>query len=168
MNISSKGSYPSCSLSNFAPHPFEIDGVKCNSMEGFLQSLKFDSIDMQRYVCTLVGLAAKKKGASKKWFKKQELYWNGRVYKRNSEEYQNLLNRAYNELNKNSGFRKALEATQNAVLQHSIGKSNQSETILTKSEFTSRLMYLRDSGPLPVDDRLIPKQFNEPQTSELF
>ena len=77
MDIGSGNGYPSASLSNFAPHPFEIDGVKCNSMEGFLQSLKFESIDMQRYVCTLVGKAAKKKGRGKNWQQKQELYWNG-------------------------------------------------------------------------------------------
>lgn len=38
MDIRSGKDYPSSALSNFAPHPFEIDGVKCASMEGFLQS----------------------------------------------------------------------------------------------------------------------------------
>jgi len=36
MNIGSGQAYPANSLSNFAPHPFMIDGVECNSMEGFL------------------------------------------------------------------------------------------------------------------------------------
>ena len=111
MDIGSGNGYPSAALSNFAPHPFEIDGVSCASMEGFLQSLKFESIDMQRYVCTLVGKAAKKKGRNKNWRQKQELYWNGKIYKRNSDEYQNLLNRAYNCLYENSGFYKALIST---------------------------------------------------------
>ena len=149
----SKSGYPAGALSNFAPHPFEIDGVKCNSMEGFLQSLKFHSVDMQRHVCSLVGFAAKKKGGSKDWRQKQELYWLGKTYKRDSPEYQDLLNRAYNELYKNSGFRKALEATRGATLTHSIGKTRKNETILTASEFCSRLTYLRDRGPLPVVDR---------------
>ena len=78
MDIGSGNGYPSASLSNFAPHPFEIDGIKCNSMEGFLQSLKFESVEMQRFVCTLVGKAAKFKGKKKKWYQKQELYWNGK------------------------------------------------------------------------------------------
>ena len=150
MDIGSKNGYPAGTLSNFSPHPFEIDGVQCNSMEGFLQSLKFESIDMQKYVCTLVGMAAKKKGANKNWKQKQELYWLGKTYKRNSDEYQNLLNRAYNELYKNSGFRKALEATNGATLTHSIGKNKKSETVLTTQEFCSRLTYLRDNGPLPI------------------
>jgi hypothetical protein len=31
---------PARALSNLAPHGFEIDGIVCASMEGFLQSLK--------------------------------------------------------------------------------------------------------------------------------
>lgn len=53
MDIGAGNGYPQSALSNFAPHPFVIDGVKCNSMEGFLQSLKFESQDMQQFVCTL-------------------------------------------------------------------------------------------------------------------
>lgn len=150
MDIGSKNGYPAGTLSNFSPHPFEIDGVQCNSMEGFLQSLKFESIDMQKYVCSLVGMSAKKKGRNKNWYQKQELYWLGKTYKRDSDEYQNLLNRAYNELNKNTGFRKALESTKGATLTHSIGKNKKNETVLTTSEFCGRLTYLRDKGPLPV------------------
>lgn len=58
MDISSGAGYPASSLSNFAPHEFIIDDVKCASMEGFLQSLKFQNPDMQRYVCSLVGIDA--------------------------------------------------------------------------------------------------------------
>ena len=152
MEISSGNGYPSRALSNFAPHPFEIDGVKCNSMEGFLQSLKFESIEMQRHVCSLVGKAAKSKGLNKKWFQKQELYWNGRKYKRNSKEYQLLLNRAFNRLFENEGFRKALLSTKRVTLEHSKGKNKTTETVLTKKEFCSRLIHLRDKGKLPESD----------------
>ena len=159
MDIGSGSGYPAGSLSNFAPHPFEIDGVKCNSMEGFLQSLKFESVEMQRYVCTLVGKAAKFKGKKKKWYQKQELYWNGRTYKRDSSAYQNLLNRAYNRLFENDGFRRALQATNGATLEHSIGRNKSSETVLTKSEFCSRLTNLRDRGKLPeYDEQESPRQ----------
>lgn len=48
MDIGSGSGFPAGSLSNFAPHGFTIDGVECASMEGFLQSLKFSSPDMQR------------------------------------------------------------------------------------------------------------------------
>jgi len=149
MDIGSGNGYPSSALSNFAPHPFIIDGVECASMEGFLQSLKFESVDMQKYVCTLVGKAAKKKGRNKNWRQKQELYWQGKIYKRDSDDYQNLLNKAYNRLSENTGFQKALQTTNGCVLEHSIGKSKTSETVLTKQEFCSRLTYLRDKGKLP-------------------
>ena len=159
MDIGSGSGYPAGALSNFAPHPFEIDGVQCNSMEGFLQSLKFESIEMQRYVCTLVGKAAKFKGKKKKWYQKQELYWNEETYKRDSDAYQNLLNRAYNRLYENDGFRRALQATNGATLEHSIGRNKSSETVLTKQEFCSRLTYLRDRGKLPeYDEPSKPKQ----------
>lgn len=158
MDISSKNHYPSAALSNFAPHPFEIDGVKCNSMEGFLQSLKFESTNMQEYVCSLVGKAAKKKGANKNWKQSQKLYWRGKVIKRDSEEYQNLLNRAYNALYENSGFKKALEATNGATLTHSIGKNKIQDTVLTTQEFCSRLTCLRDYGKLPVVEPKVEEQ----------
>ena len=144
MDIGSGSGYPSCALSNFAPHPFVIDGVECASMEGFLQSLKFSNPDMQKEVCKLVGKAAKFKGKNKKWFLTQTLYWQGKEYKRNSKEYQDLLDRAYNELSKNTGFKKALLATGDATLTHSIGKTRISETVLTRQEFCSRLLLIRE------------------------
>ena len=143
MDISSGSGYPASSLSNFAPHEFEIDNIKCASMEGFLQSLKFQNPDMQKYVCSLVGKAAKFKGKNKKWQKTGNLYWQGEVIKRDSERYQELLDKAYNALAKNQSFKKALLATGNATLTHSIGKTKISETILTKTEFVSRLTKIR-------------------------
>ena len=143
MDISSNGKYPSNALSNFAPHPFVIDGVECMSMEGFLQGLKFSNPDMQEYVCSLVGRKAKSYGAKKNWRRKQELYWKGEVIKRKSSEYQKLLDRAYDSIFKNTKFQKALSATGSATLNHSIGKRKISETVLTQREFCSRLIKLR-------------------------
>lgn len=143
MDIGSGTGWPSAALSNFAPHPFVIDGVECASMEGFLQSLKFKEPAMQAEVCKLVGKAAKFKGKKKKWWKTQTLYWNGVEYARDSEEYQELLDRAFDALAQNTGFQKALLATNNSTLTHSIGKSKEQETVLTKQEFCSRLTKIR-------------------------
>lgn len=148
MDIGSQNGFPSSALSNFAPHPFEIDGVQCASMEGFLQSLKFQSIEMQNYVCTLVGIKAKNKGRNKNWYKTQTLYWRGQPIKRDSEEYQKLLDRAYMALFQNEKFKNALMFTKKATLTHSIGKKKISETVLTEREFCSRLTKLRDNGSL--------------------
>lgn len=143
MDISSGSGYPASSLSNFAPHEFEIDGIKCASIEGFLQSLKFQNPDMQKYVCSLVGKAAKFKGKNKKWQKTGNLYWQGKIIPRNSESYQELLDKAYTALAQNQSFKKALLATGNATLTHSLGKNKISETVLTKTEFVSRLTKIR-------------------------
>lgn len=144
MDIGSGSGYPSAALSNFAPHPFIFDGVECNSMEGLLQSFKFSNPEMQKEVCKLVGKQAKFKGKKKKWFKTQTLYWQGKEFKRDSDEYQRLLDRAYDALSTNEGFKRALLATGNAILTHSIGKTKQSETVLTRAEFCSRLMTIRE------------------------
>lgn len=143
MDISSTNKYPSASLSNFSPHPFVIDGVECASMEGFLQSLKFKNPEMQKYICTLVGKAAKRSGSKKNWQRLQTLYWQGVEYKRKSPEYQELLDRAFLAISENDSFQRALLATQGAVLTHSIGKNKEAETVLTEREFCSRLMRIR-------------------------
>ena len=144
MDIGSGSGFPSATLSNFAPHPFVIDGVECNSMEGFLQSLKFSNPEMQKEVCKLVGKAAKFKGKKKKWWRTQTLFWQGIEIPRDSEEYQKLLDRAFSALAQNSGFRAALLATGNSVLTHSIGKTKITETVLTRQEFCSRLTKIRE------------------------
>lgn len=144
MDIGSGSGFPSATLSNFAPHPFVIDGVECNSMEGFLQSLKFSNPEIQKEVCKLVGKAAKFKGKKKKWWRTQTLWWQGVEIPRDSEEYQDLLDRAFNALAQNNGFRAALLATGNSVLTHSIGKTKITETVLTRQEFCSRLTKIRE------------------------
>jgi len=145
MEIRSGNSYPSGALSNFAPHPFVFRGIQCNSMEGLLQGLKYKDPDMQAHVCTLVGYKAKKTGSNKNWYEKQVLWWQGEPIKRESQEYQDLLDEAYDCLfRQNAKARKALLSTGTAVLKHSMGKRKKSETVLTQREFCSRLMHMRD------------------------
>jgi predicted NAD-dependent protein-ADP-ribosyltransferase YbiA (DUF1768 family) len=144
MEIKSGGGYPASSLSNFARHPFTIDGITCNSMEGFLQSLKFKNQDMQLYVCSLSGMAAKVKGRNKRWKKHQTLYWLGMPIKRSSLEYQILLDMAFDCLSTNDSFSKALLSTGECSFTHSIGKNKIQETVLTVNEFCSRLYRIRD------------------------
>lgn len=145
MDIGSGAGYPGSALSNFAPQPFYFDGVLCNSREGALQALKFDKPHMQVVVCTLVGLAAKRRGGkrNKAWKRVQRLWWNGVEYDRHSDEYQALLDRLFDAALANTTFQRALLASGNSVLTHAIGKSDPSETVLTTREFCSRLMRLR-------------------------
>jgi len=145
MNIGSGTGYPSSALSNFAPHPFVFRGIPANSVEGILQGLKFENPEIQRHVFLLVGREAKFRGKNKNWKRDQTLYFQGQPINRHSQEYQNLLDEIYTELFKqNEGARNALMATGDAVLTHTIGKSKESETVLTRSEFCSRLMRIRE------------------------
>lgn len=144
MDIGSRNSYPADALSNFSPHPFIIDGVECASMEGFLQGLKFKNPEMQAEVCKLVGIKAKNKGRNKNWRISQTLWWKGKPYNRSSQEYQDLLTRAYDALFENKGFKWALRAASDATFTHSIGKRNKNDTVLTVSEFCGQLNRLRE------------------------
>lgn len=145
MDIYSKGKYPANKLSNFSPNHFTFDGVECFSIEGVLQAFKFKNPEVQKEVCKLVGLAAKSRGSRKRWQERQELYWLGVVYERDSKEYQKLLTRLYDAcFDQCEGFRKALKATGNATLTHSIGRNKSSETVLTATEFIRQLNRLRD------------------------
>jgi hypothetical protein len=122
-----------------------LNGVACSSAEGFLQSLKFHDETEQRRVCSLVGGQAKRAGkAGQNWKLMQALYWKGEAYDRHGSAYQALLDRAYESMFRDSAeFRKALEASGDEKLEHSMGRSNPSETVLTKDEFCGRLERLR-------------------------
>jgi len=145
MDIKSGSGYPAGALSNFTPHPFVFRGVEVSSMEGFLQSLKFKEPDMQKHICTLTGIAAKRSGAKKNWQRHQVLWWDGEPIARDSQEYQDLLDEAYHAMfSQNTKARNALLATGDAVLKHSIGRTKINETVLTRQEFCSRLTTIRD------------------------
>ena len=136
-------------LSNFTPRKFIFDGIECNSIEGVLQSFKFKNPEMQKEICKLSGLGAKQRGANKNWRQYQKLYWQGKEYKRDSKEYQELLDRLYQTVyDQNDNFRRDLQSCKGVTFTHSLGKHKKSETVLTVQEFCSRLTKLRDNGKL--------------------
>ena len=144
LDIYSKGEYPSNVLSNFYPNEFIFDRIKCGSMEGFLQSLKYKCKKKQQKICLLSGKEAKKKGKYKfLWKLTGNIYWQGRKIKRISQEYKDLILNAYIALSQNEGFIKALNNTVNKTLIHSIGSNDERKTILTEKEFIDCLNYIR-------------------------
>jgi len=143
MDIKSRLPYPANELSNFYPHEFNFRGVKCASMEGLLQSLKFENTKEQIAVCLMVGGEAKDKGLDKEWRKSQTLWWQGEPIKRDNPIYQELLNEAFDCLfSQNISAKKALKSTNGEKLEHSIGVQDIKETVLTEDEFCSRLTLL--------------------------
>ncbi len=114
-------------------------------MEGFLQSLKFQDLEKQAEICKLSCIKAKKSGRARNsaWQEKQRLWWRGKEIDRHGQEYQDLLDRAYNLLFEDDGFREALLETEDENLTHSIGEKDPHKTVLTEEEFISRILSLR-------------------------
>lgn len=144
LDIHSRGRYPSYMLSNFYPHEFEFDGVKCGSMEGFLQAIKTPDLKRQEMVCALSRREAKLRSTDT-WKKEQNVYWRGRVYNRHGNHFQFLVRRAYRAMSAQCPkFREALVASGHRRLCHTIGRSDPRDTILTESELTAILTELRE------------------------
>ena len=144
IDIYSSNPGPAGALSNFTAHAFVFETIPCASMEGFLQALTYANSAKQREVCALVGITAKE-AANAGWRTDKTLHWQGKIFDRESGNYQSLLDRAYSALfMQNADFRAALAATGTAVLTHKNGGSNAAETLLTEEEFCSRLMSLRE------------------------
>ena len=143
IDIHSKGKWPSNELSNFYPHRFKIDCMWCGSMEGFLQALKYPLIAEQREICALTGKDAKMR-TTDNWKESQILYWNAKSIKRDGDQFQGLVRRAYRAmLEQCLDFCEALKATSSKKLFHSIGNPVIQDTILTEKEFCQILDELR-------------------------
>tara|TARA_B100000745_G_C20086893_1_gene371374 strand:+ start:431 stop:889 length:459 start_codon:yes stop_codon:yes gene_type:complete len=133
-------------LSNFNPLPFTFDGVTCTCLEGPLQAFKCADWAEQVRICGLDGKAAKKAGRSHNdWKDTQMLHWNGVVYQRSSQNYQDLLDRLYDvAFAASAELHLILQQTGNERLIHTIGSHDTHDTVLTVLELTSRLYELRD------------------------
>lgn len=150
IDIIAKGVYPANVLSNYhkVDPPFLVDGVECFSIEGFLQALKHRDIDLQKQYCVLNGAKAHYVGNHSKgcreWLKTQTLWWQGKEYKRDSEEYINLIKRAYKaRFDASPEFRKALQDSLGYTLTHNNGYDDPTKTLLTVKEFLDCMESLR-------------------------
>lgn len=140
-----KSKYPADVLSNLCSNEFRFDGMVCGSMEGFLQSLKQKDEDKQRQICAMEGKDAKKM-TSAGWQTDQMIWWKGVAIDRQSEDYIQLVRRAYQAMfDHNERFRTALMSTRGRTLYHSRGESNPFKTALTERELCQILTELRDN-----------------------
>ena len=143
-NIDFRSDPPFNLLSNLYPRTFTVRGVQCGSMEGLLQSLKIIRRGRQIEVCAMSGFNAWQAGKGLKWWETQTLWWDGEPLDRHSDKYQELLDEAYECLfRQNQEAQNALLETGDVKLDHTIGRSNPGETILTKREFLNRLTNIR-------------------------
>jgi predicted NAD-dependent protein-ADP-ribosyltransferase YbiA (DUF1768 family) len=146
MDIKSGCGWPASQLSNFAYATFEIDGIKCSSMEGFIQALKRKNPEIQKYGCTLVGIKAKYWGKGIKWWQRpanEQLWWLGESFPAHGDKHLEIVEKALRcKFTQHDGSKRALIATQNAVLKHSIG--NNDRTSLKANDFCRLLMKIRE------------------------
>ena len=126
-------------LSNFYPHQFHFN-VEFSCFEAFVQCLKFSDPEEQMIVAAMDAKSAKAAGQTQHW---QEnggwLYWKGRAINRYGQEYQQLLDQAYDALCQNAEFAEALRRSRGRILIHTIGKLRRKDTVLTSIEFCSIL-----------------------------
>lgn len=145
LDIRSNGLYPSNVLSNLCSNGFRLDGMICNSMEGFLQSLKRKELDKQRQICSMKGGYARKMTITS-WQTDQIVWWKGQAIDRQGAEFQQLIRRAYQAMFEQSErFRAALMQTRGMILTHSSGSTDSYRTILTSAELCGILTELRDN-----------------------
>ena len=145
VDIWSKSDYPADVLSNLCSNGFRFEGMVCGSMEGFLQSLKQKDKDKQRQICSMKGKNAKKM-TSTGWQTEQIIWWKGVAIDRQSNEYMQLVRRAYLAMFEQSErFRTALMSTRGQKLFHSRGESNPFKTIMTENELCQILTEMRDN-----------------------
>ena len=148
-DICYKHPYPLNILCNFSPSFFKLNGIVINSMEGFLQSLKMKDAELQKKICQLPGILAKKLGnylRKSTMYDGRSLHWQNQDFDRYSPIYHNLLKAAYAaKYDYDKSFRQIIKESRGRTLTHTIGKSSESETVLTEKEFIENLCILRNS-----------------------
>lgn len=132
-------------LSNFNKYPFYMDGYFICSLEGFIQGLKFESIEDQKHVFSLHGISALNVGRTKR-VKNNTIYYNGTPINRYTDAYKRLMYKAYIlSARSNERFMKLLEASKGVPLDHSMHHNDKEKTLLTTKEFIDILDFIRDN-----------------------
>lgn len=149
IDIRAKGDYPADVLSNLdhEERPFTVDGIRCHSIEGFLQALKTPDLKTQKQSCRRSGKEARERGQefSALWKQTQTLHWLGVAYARDSREYQQLIRKAFRARFEHSErYREALRAAKGYTLLHTYGCDDPTQTVLTTREFLTILNELRE------------------------
>ncbi len=133
------------SLSNLYPYIFIMEGYSLKSMEGFLQSLKTNNTNEKVKIWGMHGVGCWKYGQQfNNWKDNQILYWDEKPIHRHSEEYDLLIQKAYDSLLENEEFYENLRKSIGYKLTHSMGKTDKSDSLLTKYEYIDNMNRIRD------------------------
>lgn len=128
-------------LSNLRRREFIFRGVPVLGMESILVAAKFSDIDEQLHIATtLHGFDAMYYGKKQPWWEDQLLHWQGVAMERDGDVYAEFVTEAYREMfDQCEPARLALLATGDTKLKHSIGGTDPTRTILTRTEFCEQL-----------------------------
>lgn len=123
-------------LSNLYPYDFEFRGFALKSLEGFFQGVKFKNPETQKYVFAYNGFNAYclKAASDYRWQDEGNVYWQGILIKRDSAEYADIVDELYVSAAQNPLFRQALKNADRPLI-HTIGKTDKTETVLTRAEY---------------------------------
>lgn len=123
-------------LSNLFPYEFVFEGKHLSSIETFFQGIKIKDKDTQEYIFKYSGLDSNniKVASDFNWKESGIVHWQGKAIKRNSEEYDNLVDELYISAIQNPLYRNVLKNVNKPII-HSIGETNKEETVFTRYEF---------------------------------
>ncbi|MBO4285468.1 MAG: hypothetical protein J5895_04485 [Alphaproteobacteria bacterium] len=123
-------------LSNLYPYEFIFRGFHLKSIEAFFQGIKFKDSVVQQMVFNYSGTDAYHIQAASNydWKETGYVYWQGQAIKRDSSEYDVLVDEVYISAAQNPLYRQALKNITKPII-HSIGKTSKSETVFTRYEF---------------------------------
>lgn len=132
-------------LSNLFPYNFKFKGKNFASIENFFQGIKFKDKKVQNYVFTYYGTPAVhiKAASNYNWKDTGEIYWQGKPIKRDSKDYELLVDELYVSAIQNPLYRNALLNCNKSII-HSIGNTDKKETTFTRYEFEFELNCLKD------------------------
>ena len=132
-------------LSNLFPYTFRFKGKRMRSIENFFQGIKFKDKKIQNYVFTYYGTQAVhiKAATDYNWKESGIVYWQGKEIKRDSKEYELIVDELYISAIQNPIYRGVLNNCNKFIL-HSIGENNKKDTTFTRYEFEFELNCLKD------------------------
>lgn len=138
------GMYPKL-LSNLFPYEFTFKGQKLNSIESFFQGIKFPNKELQTKLFKYSGKEAcvLQKASDYNWKETGIIYWQGNPIKRDSKEYDDLIDELYISAIQNEFYRNAIKNCKLPII-HAIGEIDKKDTVFTRYEFEYMLNCLHD------------------------
>lgn len=135
VGYSLRGMYPKL-LSNLFPYKFKFKGCTLNSIECFFQGIKFKDKKLQKQLFKYSGKEALvlQEATSYNWKETGIVYWRGKEIKRDSKEYDDIIDELYISAIQNEFYRNAIKNCKLPIV-HMIGETSKNETVFTRYEF---------------------------------